>query len=214
MGFGALAGLLPGGFGYGLVTPLILTFSTEEIAGLVIACMGVGVTVGSIALAVTGGPERRMTGILLATATSGIGMGIISLRENAILAGIGFLFIGLSLAFIMGLPRIIFQTKAAPNVMGRIFSIWTAVTVTTQSTGILLAGPLAEQIVEPMMVQDGMLTNTFGQLIGVGDGRGMALIFLISGITIVLITLVSALFPQVRLLEDKIPDYDTRKSSD
>lgn len=208
MGFGALAGLLPGGFGYGLVTPLILTFSTEEIAGLVIAMMGVGVTVGSIGLAATGGPARRMNGILLATAGSGIGMIVISLRESAILGGLGFLIIGLSLAFIMGLPRVIFQTKVPPIVLGRIFSIWTAITVTTQSAGILLAGPLVERFIEPLMKDDGALANSFGQLIGVGDGRGMALIFLLSGCLIVIITMIATSIPSVRLLEDRIPDYE------
>ncbi|MEO1166454.1 MAG: MFS transporter [Chloroflexota bacterium] len=208
MGFGALAGLLPGGFGYGLVTPLMLTFSTEEIAGLVIAMMGVGVTVGSIGLAATGGPARRMNGILLATAGSGIGMMVISLRESAILGGLGFLIIGLSLAFIMGLPRVIFQTKAPPIVLGRIFSIWTAITVTTQSAGILLAGPVAERFIEPLMIADGALATSFGELIGVGDGRGMALIFLLSGCLLVVITLIATIMPSVRLLEDRIPDYE------
>jgi MFS family permease len=208
MGFGALAGLLPGGFGYGLVTPLVLTFSTEEVAGLVIAAMGVGVTVGSIGLAVTGGPARRMNGVLLATAGAGIGMAIISLRESAMLAGVGFFIIGLGLAFIMGLPRIIFQTKAAPIVLGRVFSIWSAVTVTTQSAGILMAGPIAERLFKPLMAEGGALAGTFGTLLGVGDGRGMALIFLTAGTVIVLVTLLAALVPSIRLLEDDIPDYE------
>ena len=51
----------------------------------------------------------------------------------------------------------------------------------------LLAGPLADRVFEPMLVADGALSGSVGQIIGVGSGRGIGLIFVLMGIVKVVI---------------------------
>jgi hypothetical protein len=77
-----------------------------------------------------------------------------------------------------------------------------------QALGILIAGPLATNLFEPLLTGDGALAHSTGALIGSGAGRGIAFMFMILGLLELLIVLVSSLIPSVRLLEDQVLDYE------
>lgn len=207
MGFVTLTMFLLPGIGYALVTPMVLMFSTEQAAGLVVSGFGVGSFIGGIALAAWGGPQRRMNGMLAAMVIAGIGIMLVGLRESEMLMAFGFVVVGTSFIFMVGLNRVIWQVKAAPEVLGRVFSLRVALGVGAQSLGVLIAGPLAETIFEPLLVEGGALSNSVGAMIGTGDGRGMAFMFVLVGIALVAMAIASALAPSVRLLEDRIPDH-------
>ncbi|MEM7030578.1 MAG: MFS transporter [Chloroflexota bacterium] len=207
MGFVTLTMFLMPGIGYALVTPLMLSFASEEAAGFVVSGFGFGALVAGILLTAWGGPKRRMDGILGAMIFAGIGAILAGMRESSWTIAAGMLMIGIAFVFMIGLNRVIWQVKAAPEVLGRIFSLRVAIGVGAQSLGILIAGPLAEQIFEPLMLEGGALANSVGQLIGTGPGRGMALMYILLGLLLIVIVIASALAQQVRLLEDAVPDY-------
>ena len=56
------------------------------------------------------------------------------------------------------------------------------------------------------MADGGALAGSVGQLIGVGEGRGIALIYIITGLTLIALVIASALTRSLRLLEDILPD--------
>ena len=121
--------LLPG-VGYSLVAPLVFSFETEEILGLVMASYGVGSLVGGTLMAAWSGKNRRMDGIMAGMAIAGVAAILVGLSENAWLIGASFFITGICFVFIAGLNRVIWQIKAAPAVQGRIFSLQAAVGVT------------------------------------------------------------------------------------
>lgn len=207
MGFVTLTMLLMPGFGYALVTPLVLSFASEQAAGFVLSGFGVGAMIGGILLTVWGGPSRRMDGILGAMVLASGAAVLVSLRENVWLTAVAMVLIGVSFVFMIGLNRVIWQVKAEPSVLGRVFSLRVFFGVGAQSLGVLLAGILAEHWFEPLFQEGGALAGSVGQLIGVGDGRGMAFMFIVAGILLLALTAVSFALPPIRLLEDQIPDY-------
>ncbi len=71
----------------------------------------------------------------------------------------------------------------------------------------LSAGPLADFVFDPMLREGGRLANTFiAQLVGVGPGRGIGLIFIIGGLGTVVVTWLAYLNPKIRHIETDIPD--------
>lgn len=68
---------------------------------------------------------------------------------------------------------------------------------------------MADNVFEPLLTGNGALVTSIGAVIGAGPGRGIALMFLLVGLIQLVIVLVSALTPSVRLLEDQLPDHDT-----
>ncbi|HEU4328012.1 MAG TPA: MFS transporter [Roseiflexaceae bacterium] len=207
MGLFAITMFLLPGFAYSLLTPLVLTFASEQALGLILSSFGIGSLIGGTLLTCWGNSWRRMDGILASMMTAGLAALLISLRESALLIGIGSFITGTSFVFIAGLNRAIWQLKAAPEMLGRVFALQLALGVGAQSLGVLLSGSLADTVFEPLLSPSGALaTSSVGALIGTGPGRGMALMFIVVGLLQMLIVLFSLLKPSMRLLEDKLPD--------
>jgi MFS transporter, DHA3 family, macrolide efflux protein len=169
-------------FVYALSGPLVLGFGDEAALGLVYGAFGVGGLIGAILVGVTGGPRRRMHGILLGTLGMALGAIIASLRPATLWVGSGVFIFGLAMTFLIALNRAIYQEKAASDVLGRIFAFRVAIGVGAQAVGLLLAGWLAANLFEPAMRAGGGLVATFGPLLGVGEGRGAAALTLLTGI--------------------------------
>ena len=159
-------------------------------------------------LAAWGGPKRRMDGVLRSMMLAGAGAMIVGLRENLLLTATGIFIIGVSFVFVIGLNRVIWQAKAAPDTLGRMFSLRVMLGVCAQSLGIVVAGPLAERVFEPAMAPGGSLADIVGPLIGTGPGRGMALMYIIAGVSLIGMALLSMAIRSVRRLEDVLPDQN------
>ena len=71
----------------------------------------------------------------------------------------------------------------------------------------LVAGPLADNVFEPLMQEGGALSTTFvANVVGVGAGRGIALIFIVSAFSLWLSSGYAFANPRIRNLEEEIPD--------
>ena len=70
----------------------------------------------------------------------------------------------------------------------------------------LVAGPLADLVFEPLMTVDGPLGSTVGQIIGTGAGRGIALIFSLAGVLMLISAVTISRSTSVAALE---PDLDS-----
>ncbi len=70
----------------------------------------------------------------------------------------------------------------------------------------LAAGPLADGIFEPLLVEGGAWADSVGQIVGVGVGRGSALLIILAGAGVTISAAVAWLIPAVRNIEVDIPD--------
>ncbi len=199
--------LMPG-IGYALATPLALSFSNETGAAIIMTAFGVGSLISGAFLAAWGGPKRRMNGILGAMALAGTGAIIMGLRESLLLTAAGVFIIGFGFVLAIGLNRVIWQAKAAPDVLGRVFSLRVFLGVCAQSLGVLVAGPLAASFFGPFMAPGGALADTIGTLIGVGADRGMALMYIVAGAALIGLAVMALLVRPVWRLEDDLPDQE------
>jgi hypothetical protein len=109
---------------------------------------------------------------------------------------------------INGSNQAIWQAKVAPDVQGRVFSIRRLIAWFVSPIAMLIAGPLADFVLEPAMQSDTVLAKTFGWLVGTGPGSGMSLMFISMGLLITVVMLVASTFPVVRDAEILLPDHD------
>ncbi len=199
--------LLPG-MAYSLITPMVLSFETEKTLGLILSAYGVGSIVGGIFLASQHENHRRMNSILAALVVAGFAAILIGVWENPWTIALGVFLTGLSFVFVTGLNQVIWQVKSAPEMQGRLFALMGTLAVGGQSLGILFAGPLSSRVFQPMLDAGGALADSIGAIIGVGAGRGMAFMFILLGLIVLGMVLVSFLNPAIRLLEDQLPDVE------
>jgi MFS family permease len=189
-----------------LITPAILSFSTVASLGIIGSITGIGLVVGSLLVSIWEGPKRNMNTIFGFMLLCGLSTILWGLRPSVLLLCIGcFIFyIGRSIA--VSSSRVILQKKVALDFQGRVFALQNALTQAALPIAAVAAGPLADRVFEPLMMPDGLLAASVGQIIGVGPGRGIGLLFIILGILAVFTTVLAYLYPRLRLLEDELPD--------
>lgn len=189
-----------------LVTPLVLSIASPAALGTVISGGGIGMLLGSLVMSAWGGPKRRIRGVLDFTLLGGACVLLCGLQPSTSLITIAVFSFFFGLPIVNGCCQTIMQTKVAPEVQGRVFAIHGMLVMSTLPLAYLIAGPLADRVFEPLLVADGLLAGSVGQIIGVGPGRGIGLLFVVSGILNMLITAGGYLYPRLRLVEDEVPD--------
>ena len=190
-----------------LIGPLVLSRFSAGVFGALQTAAGVGMLVGGILMSAWGGPRRRILGVTGFIALGMLGLTIAGLQANPYLIGAGMFMLMFSLPFASGSSQAIFQTKVAPDIQGRVFAIRGLIAQSMMPLAFLISGPLADKVFEPLMSTSGGLSSTaIGSLLGTGVGRGIGLMFAISGLIGLFATSLAFLNPHIRHVEDELPD--------
>jgi MFS family permease len=189
-----------------LITPMILGFTSADVLGIIISIAGGGMLVGSLVMSLWGSPKRRIDGVLRFELLSGLCFLLIGLRPLAWPIAIGVFGAHLTIAIIQGSNQAIWQSKVPPDIQGRVFATQQMISRSAAPLAYLVAGPLADNLFRPLLAFDGPLAANIGQIIGVGPGRGIGLLFIVMGILKGAVTLGGYLYPRIRLVEDELPD--------
>jgi hypothetical protein len=154
-----------------------------------------------------GGPQRRINGVIGFITLAAFGLMITGARANAFFPAAGLFLLLFCVPLASGPSQAIFQSKVAADVQGRVFAMRGMISRSMMPLAFLLAGPLADYVFEPLMRQGGALASTqVGNLLGIGAGRGIGLIFAISGTVLVGASALAYSNPRIRLVEDELPD--------
>jgi ribosomal protein S18 acetylase RimI-like enzyme/MFS family permease len=206
-----LCGNFFSGLAFTLLAPMILarTQNNSAILGAVNSASGICAALGSLAVSAWGGPKRKTHGVFL-------GWAFVGLCQVIMGFGLPFWFVGIALGDLV-VPTLnasnqaIWQAKVAPDVQGRVFSTRRLIAQVAGPLATLMSGPLADKVFEPAMQPGEPLAASFGWLVGTGPGAGMALIFTMSGVLLVIASLLPYAIPVVRDAEDRLPDHDSAK---
>jgi hypothetical protein len=185
---------------------LVLTFADAGVLGIVTSVGALGFLAGSLLMSAWGGPRRRATAILIFIALQGIAIILGGLSPSAALIAASRLLVGLTFVIIGAMLAALWQTKVAPDVQGRVFSIRYMIALSVEPLAHAGIGPLTDGLLEPWMAAGGALAGSVGAFIGVGPGRGMGLAQLIMGALIVACAIAGLLHPRIRRVDVELPD--------
>lgn len=191
-----------------LFAPLVLSYGTPTEMGVVQTFGGVAMLVGGLIMSIWGGPKsRRIWGVIAAIALSGFGYLLAGLRPSTLLIASAQFVILFFIPISAAISQAVWQMKVAPEIQGRVFAIRAMIAFSIMPVANIAAGILADKVFEPLMAHGGALSDTIiGATIGVGAGRGIALIFIISAFFLWLSSLYAFATPRIRNLEVEIPD--------
>jgi MFS family permease len=190
-----------------LFGPFFLSQGGADHLGLMQTIAGLGILVGSLAMAVIGKTRKRTLTIVLVLQIMAIGMVLTGYLTN-------LWFLGLTLFLTFACPAIasansaaIFLAKTPQTLQGRVASARSMLATALTPIGTFLAAWSADNFFSPMLMPDGKLANTIlGQIFGVGAGRGIGLMFAIAGVMLFLAGLVAYNQPALRGLESDTPE--------
>ena len=190
-----------------LFTPLILSFATSEMLGTLLSIGGIGMLAGGMAMSTGGGSRRKVHSLMGSMFLFGLALCVAGLRTNPWLIGAAVFSFFALLPVASGSSQAIWLAKVAPDVQGRVFAMRGMIAWIAQPLAYMIAGPLADNVFEPLMAADGALAGVVGRIVGVGPGRGIGLIFVTMGLFISLATAVGYMNPRIRLVEEELPDH-------
>ncbi|HEY0737518.1 MAG TPA: MFS transporter [Herpetosiphonaceae bacterium] len=189
-----------------LYTPLLLKFTTAAALGSVMAISGAGFLVGSLIMSAWGGPQRKIYGVLGFGLLFGLSILLTGVYESTVLIAVAAFATMLWVPLINGSSAGIWHVKVAPDVQGRVFATRMMIAWSATPLSYILAGPLTDYVFEPLLLEGGALSGSVGQIVGVGAGRGIGLLFIALGLLTALAAVVGWLNPRVRLIEQELPD--------
>ncbi len=189
-----------------LATPLVLSIASSATLGLTISIGGSGMLFGSLLLSAWGGPKRRIYGMYSCMLLEGVAILAGGIRPSVTLFMIAAFVFFFALPIDAGCCQAILQSKVPLDMQGQVLATQRMIARAGMPLAYLLAGPLADGIFEPLLASGGPLSGSVGQIIGVGPGRGVGLLFIICGALYLLLTAASYMYPRLRLVETELPD--------
>ena len=204
-------GNLFAGIGYTMLAPMVLERTSNSAAalGAVQTAGAVGAVVGGIAMSAWGGFKRRVHGVLGGWIMGGLGFAMLGIGQALPVWVVCEAFSSLVGPLINASNQSIWMAKVAPDVQGRVFSARRLIAWSTQPIAPIIAGTLADFVLEPAMMGSGSLPELFGPLVGTTSGSGMSLLIVICGLGAALVGAVGYCVSAIRNAEDILPDHDT-----
>jgi DHA3 family macrolide efflux protein-like MFS transporter len=204
------AGNLFSGMAFTVFAPMLLarTGSNSLIFGSVQTAGAVGGVIGGVLMSAWGGFKRRVHGVLAGWAISGLFIAMLGVGRGLPIWALSMLLLNLVMPLINTSNQSIWQAKVAPDVQGRVFSARRLIAWFTNPISPIMAGTLADFVLEPAMKTDSVLASVFGGLVGTGSGAGMGLLMVICGVLSSMIGLVGYLFRPIYNAEQILPDHD------
>jgi MFS transporter, DHA3 family, macrolide efflux protein len=203
-------GNLFSGIAFTLLAPMILSRTANDslMLGSTQSAGAIGMVIGGVVMSAWGGFKRRTHGVLAGWIVSGIGTAIIGLAGGLPIWITGLVIFSLVIPLMNGSNQAIWQAKVAPDVQGRVFSARRLIAWFTNPISPIIAGTLADFVIEPQMRTTSVLSETFGGLVGTGPGAGMGLIIFFCGAITIFIGAIGYFVPAVRDAETILPDHD------
>ncbi|MGK7890565.1 MAG: MFS transporter [Leptolyngbyaceae cyanobacterium] len=187
-----------------LINPLILSFSTAQVFGSVMAIGGSGMVLGSVVMSIWGIGNNAFVSLLTASSINAVGLIIMGLKPSVTTIAIGLFISFLAIPIILGANQVIWQTCVEPRFQGRALALVGTFTGLLAAFGNIGASPLADIWLEPMFIDDGFLTDTVGRVIETGTGRGIGFLLILEGCTLLAIAVGVYAYVRWRMLDRQL----------
>ncbi|ERN41880.1 permease of the major facilitator superfamily [Rubidibacter lacunae KORDI 51-2] len=190
-------------FGGALQSPMVLARTDGDPRALaaVSAAAGFGGVTGAVLTSIWGGPKRRIYGMLGGYIGVGLSKIIFGLGRSLPVWGPAQFCSSLNFPLLGSSREALWMDKISPEIQGRVFAANSLVTQVASGIAILLAGPLADRLFEPAMMSGGQLVGWLGGSFGSGPGAGMAILYTLCSVSILLVGLGGFLLPKLRTIE-------------
>nr|WP_162341372.1 MFS transporter [Paenibacillus paridis] len=186
-----------------LFTPMVLPLSNAKTLGIVQSVSATGLLLGSLFIGIFSVNQQYARVLSAGLFVTGIFFSLIGVSTNIyVIAAAGFLFFA-TLPFVNTSADVLIRKNIPNEAQGRAWGMIGVVSQFGYIAAYASAGLLSDYVFNPLMVEGGGLASTVGKWIGSGQGRGIALLFVVSGILVMALALVMTRLKSIRSLETK-----------
>ncbi|HMR50725.1 MAG TPA: MFS transporter [Arachnia sp.] len=170
-----------GGVFMSLLDPYGLELMSVEAWGILFGLSSIGFIVGGAIIAKTGLGRKPLRTLLLANLAMWVVAGTFTLRDNVWLLAVGIFAYMILIPFIEAAEQTMMQRVVPLEKQGRVFGFAQAVEVSASPLSALMIGPIAQFWLLPYADSERGQAQ-WSWLLGTGDARGIALVFVLVSI--------------------------------
>ena len=184
-----------------LLAPMVLSFTDAKTLGTLQSVCGFGMLLSSILISMKKRKGNNVKILCVSMALMGLFFAFIGIMPNfwAVLIP-GFLFF-VALPFSNSSLDVLIRQNISNEKQGRAWSLISVLTYFGSMVAYACAGFLADHICNPLFMPNGVLSHSLGQFFGVGKGRGIAFIFFIAGLLVILLAILIYRSKSIHALE-------------
>lgn len=191
-----------GGTFMGLMDAYGLSLVSVETWGLLFAVISCGFIVGGLFISKYGLGRNPLVAMFAANIVIWIISAVFTIQPSIILLSVG-MFIYISVVpFIEAAEQTILQKVVPQERQGRVFGFAHSVEQSASPLTTFLIGPIAETFFIPFMTT-GAGVGLIGSWFGTGPARGIALVFVVTGIIGLILTIIAMNTKYYKLLSDR-----------
>lgn len=192
-----------------MISPLVLSMGDLGDTGTVALVAAAGAVTGGFVISIWGGPRRRrMFGMLAAVGVVALFAFSMGLRPWLPLVAVGAAGMALFMTISDGIWITIIHSKVPQRYHARVIAINQMLAMSTQPIGLAVQAWLAGLVFVPLLREDGALASTVGAVIGVGEGRGIGLLYLICGLAMAVTIVLALRHRALRNFDRDTPDAE------
>lgn len=188
-----------GGTYMALMDPYGLTLFPVQVWGVILGITSLGFIIGGLYIAKNGLGKKPLKTLLVANIIMAtIGM-VFAIREFWILYVVGIFLYMCLIPIIEATEQTIIQRVVPLKRQGRVFGFAQSIETAAAPITSLAIGPIAEFWIIPYMKTDAGVEQ-WSWLLGTGEARGIALIFLVTGFIMLVVALLAFTTKSYRIL--------------
>jgi DHA3 family multidrug efflux protein-like MFS transporter len=176
---------LIGGVYMALMDPYGLELFPVELWGIVLGVTSTGFIIGGLLIAKFGLGRNPIRTMLMLVILMGVLGALFTIRDWWWLYAVGIWLYMTLIPAVEASEQTVIQKVVPFREQGRVFGFAAAFESAAAPVTAFLIAPIAEFIIIPFMISDAGRSN-FGWLLGDGEARGIALVFLVAGVVMIL----------------------------
>ncbi|MFF2272816.1 MFS transporter [Agromyces sp. NPDC058136] len=190
---------LIGGVYMALMDPYGLELFPVEIWGIVLGVTATGFIIGGLAVAKWGLGENPIRTMLLVVVGMGLLGALFTIRDWWLLYALGIWAYMCLIPVVEAAEQTVIQKVVPFRTQGRVFGFAQAFEAAAAPITAFLIAPIAEFMIIPYM-ESPAGQEAWGWLLGDGEARGIALVFLVAGLVMVVLALLAFTTRSYRML--------------
>ncbi len=191
--------------------PLLYQPGSTEQLGLILSVGGCGMLLGSVLMSLWSGPHNRVKAIIGFVGFQGLIVLIGGLKISPVILAVGIFGYLFSQPIIVSCNQAIWQSKVPSRLQGRVFALQQTLERSLAICAYLLAGPVVDNVLNPLMAEGGIMAQMIGKIINTGMGQGVTLLLVLLGIINLMVVAIAYREPRLRYLEQELPDRNKLK---
>ncbi len=189
--------------GGAIYEPMILarTDGSAQILAGTASAAGIGGVTGAILLSFWGGPRRRVTGMLAGFIGAGLSKTVFGLGRSPTVWIPAQFCSSLNFPLLGSSENALWMKSITAEKQGRVFAANALVLQGVSAIAALIAGPLADQLLEPAMTSPAPWVKILGGVLGTEPGAGMAMLYVACALAMTAVGLAGFWLSELKTLD-------------